>query len=121
MVLRLTGFRGHNLPAFKKQGGGDLMARGSMNLDSVVARSGKILHTDVDGDVTMMSVETGRYYSVSAVGARIWALLEQPRTGAQICDALLTEYRIERSRCEAEVLHFLGQLAEEQVVVTNVK
>jgi hypothetical protein len=90
----------------------------SVDLRTVVARSDKLLHTDVDGDVTMINVDTGKYYAHTSVGARIWSLLDQPRSAGEVCDRLMAEYRVDRPRCEDEVVNFLRKMAEEGVVVT---
>lgn len=84
-----------------------------IDLDTVVGRSDRVVHSEVDGDVMMMNAETGTYYSLTAVGARVWALLENPMSGSQICDRLMTEYRVDRPRCENEILHLVRRLAEE--------
>ena len=47
-----------------------------IDLQTALARSEQLLYSEVDGDVTMMSVETGRCCSCGDVGARIWALLK---------------------------------------------
>jgi hypothetical protein len=88
-----------------------------LDLDTALVRSATLLYSEVDGDVTMMSVDTGKYYSLTHVGARIWSLTEQPITGRALCDRLLKEYRVEPSRCGDEVLRVLRQMADEGVLV----
>lgn len=83
---------------------------------TVLARSSQVLYSEVDGDVTMMSVESGKYYSLKEVGARIWSLLERPMCPEQICDQLMAEYRIDRERCEADVMSVLRHMASEGIV-----
>jgi hypothetical protein len=87
-----------------------------IDLQTALARSEGILYTEIDGDVTMMSVETGRYYSLRDVGARIWALLEQPRSPEQICNQLMVEYRVDRERCEGDVINVMQLMASEGIV-----
>lgn len=87
-----------------------------ISLTTPLVRSESMLYSEVDGEVTMMSVETGRYYSLTSVGARIWTLLEQAMPASRICDQLLTEYRVERRKCEDEVLAVLRKMAGEGVV-----
>jgi hypothetical protein len=83
---------------------------------TVLTRSNQVLYSEVDGDVTMMSVETGKYYSLRNVGARIWSLLERPISPAQICTQLMAEYRVDRERCEGEVIRVIQQMASEKIV-----
>ena len=87
-----------------------------INPQTLLARSNQVLYSEVDGDVTMMSVENGKYYSLKEVGARIWALLEQPMSPEQICNQLMVEYRVDRERCEGEVISVMRQMASEGIV-----
>ena len=57
------------------------------------------------------SFNEGAYYSLDALGARIWALIQQPRTVRDVRDVLLEEYDCEPYRCEHGLLAFLQQLA----------
>lgn len=84
-----------------------------------MSRSGSLLFSDVDGDVAMMSVETGKYYSLTAVGARIWALLERPASVGEVCDRLTIEYRVERTQCENDVLAVMQRMVDEGVVLVS--
>jgi hypothetical protein len=88
----------------------------NIELQTAVARSEGILYSDLDGAVTMMSVENGKYYSLKDVGARIWSLLEQPMSAEQICNQLMAEYRVDRARCESEVIHIVRQMASEGII-----
>ena len=87
-----------------------------IDLQTALARSEQLLYSEVDGDVTMMSVENGKYYSLRDVGARIWALLERPMAPEQICNQLMVEYRVDRERCEGEVIRVMRQMASEGIV-----
>jgi hypothetical protein len=87
-----------------------------IDFQTALVRSEGILFSDVDGAVTMMSVENGKYYSLKDVGARIWSMLERPMSPEQICDQLVAEYRVERARCESEVIHVMRQMASEGIV-----
>lgn len=92
----------------------------SVDLQSVLVRSSELVHSEVDGEITMMNVETGRYYGLSStVAADIWRLLQQPVKAQQICEQLVSEYRVEPDRCEREVLAFLQRLSDEGVIATT--
>lgn len=90
----------------------------SVDLQTRYVRASALVHNELDGEVTMMNVETGKYYGlVSPVAAHIWRLLETPVSGDEICQQLIQQYRVDRSRCETEVLTFLRRMAAEEVIV----
>lgn len=92
----------------------------TVDLQSVLMRAADLVHSEVDGEVTMMNVDTGRYYGLSSkVAADIWRLLQQPVKVQQICEQLMQEYRVEPERCEREVLAFLQRMSDEGVVAAS--
>jgi hypothetical protein len=87
-----------------------------IGLDTVVAQIEELVSSDLDGETVMMSVKNGKYYGMDAIGSRIWALIKQPRSVSELCDILLTEFNVDRERCEKDVLIFLNKLAEDNLI-----
>ena len=86
-----------------------------LTLTSVVARSADQISAEVDGETLLMSIERGKYYGMDAVGSRIWALLEQPRSIGEICDALMASFEVEREHCQRDVIAFVRDLLEQNL------
>ena len=84
--------------------------------ETVVSRSAEPVFAEVDGTVVMMSVDQGMYFALEGVGGRIWALLEQPRQVSEVCDALTEEFDIDAESCRRQVLDFLAELHNAQLV-----
>ena len=72
--------------------------------------------SDLGGEVAILDLKAGVYYGLDAVGARIWSLIEEPRTVNEIRDILLEEYDVEPERCERDLLALLRRLADEGLV-----
>jgi hypothetical protein len=83
---------------------------------TVVARSDEPVTAEVDGTVVMMSLGRGKYFGLDAVGTRVWELLEQPRSIAGICEALLSEYDVDAATCERDVIELVSELLGEELV-----
>ena len=79
-------------------------------------RNKDLLTSNLDEDLVMLSVQTGKYYGVNSVGRRIWELLVLPMSVPQISDELLKEYEVSREQCEQEVLGFLKELEVQQLL-----
>ena len=90
-----------------------------INKNTILERSTDILHTKLDNEVVMMSIETGEYHGANPVGNRIWELMENPVTMETLCDELVTEYNVEASVCEQETLSFLNLLLEKKLIITK--
>lgn len=79
--------------------------------DTRLVRSADLVASEMDGDLVMMDMSRGEYYGLGGVGPRLWALLEQPHSLAELVDAICREYAVEASVCRADILGFLEQLA----------
>lgn len=83
---------------------------------SVISRGEAPIAVECDGELVMLDTEAGRYMGLSPVGTRIWELIEQPRTVAEIADLLQSEYDVSAEVCRRETLAFVAQLAENGLV-----
>ncbi|MBF0410878.1 MAG: lasso peptide biosynthesis PqqD family chaperone [Candidatus Riflebacteria bacterium] len=93
-----------------------------INLDTVVARAGESVFSQVDGEVVMMSIENGEYYGINLIGSRIWGLLESPVRVSDVCDILLPDYDVTREQCTKDILLFLQQMVEKgNITIVNAK
>jgi len=88
----------------------------SVSLSSTVKWADDLVSCDLDGETALMSVENGKYYAMDPVGSRIWALLEQARPVSAMCALLLEEFEVESSQCQDDVLAFLNELAQDNLI-----
>ena len=71
---------------------------------------------DLAGEMAILNLEDGVYYSLNPVGASVWHLIQEPRTFAALRDALLDEYDVEAIRLESDLRTLLAQLAENGLI-----
>jgi len=64
----------------------------------------------------MLNLDTSRYYGLNRVGSRVWELLAQPTTVAELCATLQQEYAVPPEQCEREVLALTQKLLDEKLV-----
>jgi hypothetical protein len=83
----------------------------TLSIQSVVVAAAAQVSADLAGEVVILNLADGVYYGLDPVGARIWALLQEPRTVAELRDAMLAEYEVEPERCERDILMLLRELA----------
>ena len=82
----------------------------------MIRREGDWLAARVGDELVMMSATKGTYLGLTAVGARIWELIETPRTVEDVCATLIAEYEVEPATCRSEVDAFLATLSENSAV-----
>jgi hypothetical protein len=78
----------------------------------MVRRQGDWLSAKVGDELVMMSAEKGNYLGLSAVGARIWELIETPSDLDAICAQCQAEFEVAPEVCRAEVEAFLTDLVK---------
>jgi hypothetical protein len=92
------------------------MSLNQLTPETIIGRSEALLSSNLGEDVVMMDIEQGSYYGLEAVAARIWALTEQPVSVGALCEQLVAEYQVAPEQCRQEVITFLGELLERQIV-----
>jgi len=90
-----------------------------LNLDDTLVVSSDQVAADLSGEVVILGMKEGAYFSVSAVAARVWALLQVPCRLGDIVATLLSEYDVPADQCAAEVLEFAEDLAARGLVVRH--
>ena len=88
--------------------------------DVLVRNDAELLTTVVDGELIGMSVEQGACYGLNGVGTRIWELLAEPRSIANLCEQLTSEYDVDADQCLREVLDLVEELRAEGLVNVSV-
>jgi hypothetical protein len=86
---------------------------------TILRRRDEIVTASMDGETVMMSIETGKYYNLGAIGGGIWALLDTEKSFAQIIDALTEKYEVDRAQCEADTAVFLEQLGAQGLLTIH--
>lgn len=72
--------------------------------------------SDMNGEVVMMTMSKGDFYNLDDISSRIWSLIENPRTVADVCAELQTIYDVDAQTCEQDVLALLNDLADKGLI-----
>ena len=81
-----------------------------------IRRKIDVLCAEVDGETIMMDAEKGFYYGIKAIGSDIWHRLAEPVTPARLTADMVDAYDGAPAEIERDVLAFLGQLVEQELV-----
>jgi coenzyme PQQ synthesis protein D (PqqD) len=79
----------------------------------------QVIHEMIDGEVIIINLASGNYYSVKGCGADVWDVIQQSSgaASAEIVAALATRFDSSASEIEAHVLRFLDELRDESLIV----
>lgn len=84
--------------------------------NSKVVASQNPVSANLAGEAVILDPDSGMYYGLNEVGARVWELIQDPKTVDEIRDALLTEYEVKPERCERDLFALLQNLADKGLV-----
>ncbi len=87
-----------------------------LSVSSRVVATRDQVSSDLGGEVAILHIGAGTYYGLDAVGARIWGLIQKPRTVEEIRDVLVDEYEVRPDRCESDLIALLQRLASEGLI-----
>ena len=93
-----------------------MTAHDNIFLNTTVVASKEQASADLGDEAAILNLKDGVYYGLDPVGARIWKLIQTPRTVREVRDTLLEEYDVEVDRCEEDLIALLQQLAKNDLI-----
>ena len=95
-------------PGYSEAYGVSLGVQINLNADDIV-------HESLDGEVVIVNLRNGRYYSLADVGAEFWAQIVTGSQVSQLVASARSRYA-DDGQIEAEVDKFLQELVEEGLI-----
>lgn len=88
----------------------------SLSIQSVVVATAEQVSCPLGEESAILNLKNSVYYGMNPVGARVWNLVQQPKSVSQLRDTLLAEYEVEAERCERDLLDLLEQMRAEGLI-----
>lgn len=88
----------------------------SISEETLIRRTASVLTAEIDKQIVMMDIESGRYLGLDDIGSVIWQRLETPRTFGELVDGLVADYDADRSVIADDVRKLLLDMAAHDVV-----
>ncbi len=83
---------------------------------SVVVAAKDQVFCDLAEEAVILNLQSGVYYGLNSLGARVWSLIQEPRTVSELQGVILEEYEVEPERCERDLLALLRKLVDAGLV-----
>jgi hypothetical protein len=83
---------------------------------TVPRRSGRVLSQHVGDTSVLLDPDSGEYFSLDEVGARIWELCDGIRSANAIAAAICEEYDAELTVVQADVIRLLTELQNAKLI-----
>ena len=92
------------------------LKNGSVALNDEIVATRQQISCDLEGEAVILHLGDGVYYGLNEVGARVWTLVQQPRTVLEIRDVLLKDYDVRLDDCTRDLIVLLQQLMDWKLV-----
>ena len=87
-----------------------------MNMDSEFVIPPQVRARTVGEEMVLLHLESGTYFGLDPVGARVWQLIQAGKSLRQACDAVIEEYDVSREVLEQDVLALARDLVDKKLV-----
>lgn len=83
---------------------------------SVVARTDSLAVTELDGEAVVLDIESGQYFGLNGVGARVFTMTEEPIAVATVIEHIASNYGVSSEQVQTDVLRFLERMQEHGLI-----
>ncbi|MGH9708980.1 MAG: PqqD family protein [Candidatus Acidiferrales bacterium] len=84
--------------------------------DVIIVATKQQVSCELGEEAAILNMKNSVYYGLDPVGARIWRLLQQPRSVGEIRDVIVEEYDVTPERAESDLRALLEKLLGEGLV-----
>jgi L-fucose isomerase-like protein len=77
---------------------------------SIIVATSEQISSELSDEAVILNLKTGVYHGLNEVGARIWSLIQEPKTVADVKDTILSEYQVEPEVCATDLMNLLQNL-----------
>ena len=88
----------------------------TLAIESRIVASKDQVSCDLAGEAAILNLKNSVYYGLDPVGARVWNLIQEPKTLAEIRDTLLGIYDVDSLKLESDLRALLSELAEQGLI-----
>ena len=87
-----------------------------MKLTDKITISSEVVARGVGKDLVLLHLGSGTYFGLDPVGARIWELIGEDKTLAEVCEVILEEYDVSREALERDTLKLVEDLLAKELI-----
>lgn len=87
-----------------------------VSLTSRVAARGDVASCELGGGAALLDMQSGIYFGLNAIAARIWTQISQPVLVEAILDDLVATYEVDRAQARDDLLRTLATLKDSGLI-----
>ena len=84
--------------------------------ESLIVRNNAIPTVKMGEELSMLDVNSGKYFVLNEIGVDIWNQLEKPVSVATLLNKLLQEYDVEEEKCTLALQNYLVNMKDRALI-----
>jgi hypothetical protein len=84
--------------------------------NSIISAGKDQVFADLVDEAAILHLQSGVYYGLNQIGAKVWNLILEPVSVSALRDKLVEEYEVSPEQCEKDLMSLLEQLAAEGLI-----
>jgi hypothetical protein len=93
------------------------MEQNTLKANQIIQLKEDLLTSKIGDEIVLMTIESGKYFSINQVGSQIWEMIKKPVTAEDVCKELIQEYDVGMEQCLNDTLSFLDKLHHDGLLV----
>lgn len=85
--------------------------------DSVFHVAAEVSWRDIKGELIVLQLSSGEYFSFNEIGRLVWISLAENKSVGQVIEAVLNEYDVSLAQAEADVVTFVQGLLGNKLLI----
>jgi Coenzyme PQQ synthesis protein D (PqqD) len=90
-----------------------------MNLDTRFTIRQSVLSRLVGDETVILELESGSYFGLDPIGARVWALIGTGTTLGDLCEVMIADYEVDRAQLERDLEALVTDLAHNRLITVK--
>lgn len=82
----------------------------------LISRNASVVAADTVDEAILIDIDSGYFFQLNRTAARIWQLVEQPQSFADLCAALQARFKSAPENFRAEVAEFVSDMRERGLI-----
>jgi len=78
-----------------------------------------VLFQELQGEAVLLNLDSGIYFGLDPVGTRMWQLIVERESLAEVAHAIEDEFDVSKERCTADLLALVAKLEGQGLVAVT--
>lgn len=83
-----------------------------INDSSIISAAKEQISSDLGGEAIILNLKSGVYHGLNEVAAKIWNIIQNPKSVNDVRTILLEEYEVDFQQCDRDLKELLQELTK---------